>query len=49
MVFGGAPAATFAGMPIGAIAGNHLMWPMSGTPLQEPHSRFRSGNLSCPR
>lgn len=48
-VYGGAPAATFAGMPIGAIASNHVMWPLSGTPLQEPVNPFQARDLRCPR
>lgn len=48
-VYGGAPAATFAGVPIGVIGGNHIVWPMSGTPLREPQNPFQGSNLRCPR
>jgi hypothetical protein len=48
-VYGGAPAGTFMGVPVGAIGSNHLVWPMSGTPLQEVQNPFPPphGKLSC--
>lgn len=38
--YGASPAASFAGIPIGAFTGNHMVWPVSGETLQEPHKAW---------
>lgn len=48
-VYGGTPAADFAGAPVGAVAANHIVWPMSGTPWMEPQNKFIPHVQGCPR
>ena len=39
-VYGGAPAATFAGMPVGVVASNQMVWPTSGEILIDPPTDY---------
>lgn len=34
--YGAGPVGSFFGLPVGAFGGNHIVWPMSGTALQDP-------------
>ncbi len=40
--YGASPAASLIGIPVGAYAANHMVWPMSGNLLQEPHNRWNA-------
>jgi len=39
--YGASPSLSFAGIPVGAYAGNHMVWPMSGQPLRAPHTKWQ--------
>lgn len=45
-IYGGSPAATFAGVPAGVVSANHIVWPLSGTTLMDPKTKFK-GKASC--
>lgn len=45
--YGGSPDATFAGMPGGVIASNHMAWSISGETSKTPTNRFRSKREGC--
>lgn len=47
-IYGGSPAATFAGAPAGVVSSNHIVWPMSGELLMEPKNKFKGGTV-CDR
>jgi len=46
-VYGGSPAGTFAGAPVGVVASNHVVWPMSGDPLIEPQNPVSPRDIGC--
>lgn len=48
-VYGGAPAATFAGMPVGVVAANQMVWPTTGRLLQSPATVYHPGVANCRR
>lgn len=48
-VYGGSPAATFAGAPVGVVASNQIVWPLSGVALIEPQNKFQPRRQGCPR
>jgi hypothetical protein len=46
-VFGGSPAATWYGAPVGVIAGNQMVWPTTGDVLVNPATKFKSKKHGC--
>ncbi|PCK02971.1 MAG: hypothetical protein COA42_21490 [Alteromonadaceae bacterium] len=46
-IYGGAAANTFGGLPLGVLGGNHIVWPMAGTAVNEPANEFKSRSLQC--
>jgi len=46
-VYGGSPAATFAGAPIGAYAANQVIWGTTGEALIEPQNKFSPKRPGC--
>ncbi len=48
-VYGGSPAGTFSGAPVGAYAANQVVWPMSGTVLIEPQNPVSRHEMGCRR
>lgn len=46
-VFGGDPAASGYGAPVGVIAGNQMIWPTTGDVLVEPVTKFKSKKHGC--
>ena len=46
-VYGGSPAGTFAGAPVGVVASNHVVWPLSGDPLMDPQNPLHPGDVGC--
>ena len=47
-VYGGAPAESFMGVPVGSIGANHMVWNITGTPLSQSNKRLK-GPLKCNR
>lgn len=48
-IYGGAPAATFAGMPVGVVAANQMVWPTTGQLLQSPATNYEPKGRNCRR
>lgn len=46
-VFGGSPAATWYGAPVGVIAGNQMVWPTTGRVLTKPATNFGNKPHGC--
>ncbi len=49
--YGASPSATFTtpSMPVGVVASNQIVWPMTGTLVSEPATRFKPARPGCPR
>lgn len=49
--YGGSPAATFTSpsMPVGVVASNQIVWPMTGTVIAEPATTFERAGPACGR
>ena len=50
-VYGASPGGSFVGVPVGAFAANHMVWPMSGDILMPPSTKLSGAlrrDLSCP-
>ena len=47
--YGGSPSQTFTtpAMPVGVVASNQIVWPLTGTVLAEPATRYRPGPARC--